>query len=92
MLLIAALVITYLASIPFDVIIMKFAHQLIDSYLTQREVGYDLGLNVGEVSRPALNLLIVYCLVCASLVDAAKGVRVKGEARAPLGDPLPEAS
>ncbi|HEY2048283.1 MAG TPA: hypothetical protein VGH03_03015 [Caulobacteraceae bacterium] len=89
---IAALVITYLASVPFDVIIMKFAHQLIDSYLTQREVGYDLGLNVGEVSRPALNLLIVYCLVCASLVDAAKGVRVKGEARAPLGDPLPEAS
>lgn len=89
---IAALIITYVASIPFDAIIMKFAHQLIVSYLTKREVGYDLGLNVGELSRPALNLLIVYCLVAASLVDAARGVRVKDRSPAPLGSPLPEAS
>jgi hypothetical protein len=90
--LIAALVITYVASIPFDIIIMKFAHQLIVSYLTKREVGYDLGLNVGEVSRPALNLLIVYCLVGASLVDAAKGVRVKRGSPSSLGSPALEAS
>jgi hypothetical protein len=67
-----AIVLTYVLSISADIMIMKVAHQLLESYLTQREIGYDLGLNLGELARPGLVLLIVYALVAATIEDALK--------------------
>jgi len=61
--LIAAIVLTYVMSVSADIMILKVAHQLLQSYITKREVGYDLGLNVGELTRPGLVLVVVYSLV-----------------------------
>lgn len=69
---IAAIVLTYALSVSGDVMVLKVAHELLESYLTKREVGYDLGLNIGELARPGLVILIVYALVAATIGDAVK--------------------
>ncbi len=66
---VAALVCAYLLSITLDYIVVKFSHEIINSYLTNRVVGYDLGVTVGMLTRPALILLLEYFLVAASLMD-----------------------
>jgi len=78
---IAAIVMTYVLSVSGDVMVMKVAHQLLESYLTQREVGYDLGLNLGEIARPGLVLLIVYALVAGTIADAVKDQRARWRGR-----------
>ena len=66
---IAALVLTYLLSISADIKLLSIAHELVFSYLTKREVGYDLGLNLGEIIRPAMILGVEYALIGASFTD-----------------------
>ena len=73
--LIVALVLTYLSSISWDYTLFKVSHETILSRLTNREVGYDLGVNVGEFARPAMTILIEYALVGASLVDIVRALR-----------------
>jgi hypothetical protein len=71
---ITALVITYISSISYDYIFLKISHEIILSRLTNRAVGYDLGVNVGELARPALTIIVEYALVAASLIDIARAV------------------
>jgi len=78
---ITAIVLTYVLSISGDIMVMKVAHQLLESYLTKREVGYDLGLNLGEIARPGLVLLIVYALVAATIADAVEDQRARWRGR-----------
>jgi hypothetical protein len=78
---IVAIVLTYVLSISGDLMVMKVAHQLLESYLTKREVGYDLGLNLGEIARPGLVLLIIYALVAATIGDAVTDQRARWRAR-----------
>jgi len=79
---ITALVLAYLLSISVDFIVVKFAHEIITSYLTNRTVGYDLGATVGMVVRPALILLLEYALIVASLIDIGRAWRPDTDARA----------
>ena len=72
---IMALVCAYLLSITADYIVVKFSHEIINSYLTNRVVGYDLGATVGMFARPTLILFLEYALVGACLVDFYKSLR-----------------
>jgi hypothetical protein len=85
-LMITALVITYLSSISYDYIVLRISHEIILSRLTNRAVGYDLGVNVGELARPALTIIVEYALVVTSLIDIARAV-LAGSADEPKGAP-----
>jgi hypothetical protein len=67
--LILALTMAYIMCIPFDWQVIRLAHQYIDSYLSGRMVGYDIGLTIGQFIRPTLVLLVEYGLVIASLSE-----------------------
>ena len=69
---IVALIATYILCVPLDYEIVGIGHQIKDSYLSGRAVGYDTGLTVGAFLRPALMLLIQYGLVAASLRDIGR--------------------
>ena len=79
---IAALVFAYALSISFDVIVVKFAREVISSYLTNRVAGYDLGATIGMMARPAMLLFLEYALIATSLVDIYRDWR--GRAVAPI--------
>jgi hypothetical protein len=66
---VVALVATYILCIPWDFVIVKIIHQVTDSYLSGRAVGYDFGLTLGAIVRPGLLLIVQYGLVAASLID-----------------------
>ncbi len=82
-LMIAALVITYISSISYDYIVLRISHEIILSRLTNRAVGYDLGVNVGELARPALTIIVEYALVVKSLVDIGRALSARSPATAP---------
>lgn len=65
-----ALVVTYLMSFSVDMVVVRVAHEQLYSYLTQRVVGYDLGVTAGELLRPGLLLLVEYALIAQSCIDA----------------------
>jgi hypothetical protein len=69
---ITALILAYVLSLSFDFIVVKFTHEIILSYLTNRTVGYDLGATVGMLLRPALIIFLEYALVAATFVDLAR--------------------
>ena len=73
--LIIALVSAYLLCIPWDYSLFKIAHQIEDSYLSNRTVGYDLSVTVGTLVRPALVLAVGLGLVWASLGDMYRALR-----------------
>ena len=73
--LIVALISTYLLCIPWDYSLFKIAHQIEDSYLSNRTVGYDLSVTLGTLVRPALVLAIDLGLVWASLADMYRALR-----------------
>lgn len=66
---IIALVCGYILSISADYTVVRFANELISSYLTNQVVGFDLGATVGMMARPALVILIEYALIGTSLVS-----------------------
>ena len=74
---ITALVCAYSLSITADYIVVKFTHEIINSYLTNRVVGYDLGVTVGMLARPSLILLLEYALAAASLTDLHRAFRAR---------------
>ena len=82
-LMITALVITYISSISYDYIVLRISHEIILSRLTNRAAGYDLGVNVGELARPALTIIIEYALVVKSLVDIGRALAARSPAPAP---------
>jgi hypothetical protein len=84
--LIIGLVTTYVLSLSSDVILIKVAHEFITSYLTNQRTGYDLGVTLGELIRPALVILVQYSLVGASLADA---IRDRHKAQNVVLDPRP---
>lgn len=73
-----ALFVTYLLSFSADFIVIKVAHEFITSYVTNQRSGYDLGVTLGELIRPALVIMVQYALVGASLADV---LRAQGAAR-----------
>jgi hypothetical protein len=92
---VVAIVMVYLLSISADFRIATFAKGIELSYLSNRVIGWDVGLNVGEFARPAMVLLIEYALVACSLGElftAARGSTRPSpavSAASGLGDPLP---
>jgi hypothetical protein len=72
---IAALVSAYLLCIPADYTLVRLAHQIKASYLTNRIVGNDLSLILGALVRPGLVLIIQYALTAATLVDLLRWPR-----------------
>jgi hypothetical protein len=86
---IVALLATYLLCFAGDYQFVLIAHEGTDSFLSSRSVGYDLGLTVGELVRPALVLIVEYALVATSLVDLYRDVRSKAaEKRGDGASPL----
>ncbi len=88
---ITALVSVYLLSISVDYPLVPVAHAIDTSWLTNRVVGYDLFVQVGELTRPGLILLIEYALVIASLGDFVRAGRDEGRVERtpiPLSRPL----
>jgi hypothetical protein len=69
---IVALLAAYALSVPADYVLVNLAHEIKDSYLTNRTVGYDLSVNLGMLVRPGLLLIIQYALTAATLVDVFK--------------------
>jgi len=84
---IVPLVSAYILSLPFDIPVVMFAPVVQDSYLTGRAVNMNITVNVGEIVRPALVLLIEYGLVCATLIDVARPwiARLNEQRRQSLG-------
>jgi hypothetical protein len=76
---IIALVLAYILSLSVDYIVVKFTHEIISSYLTNRTVGYDLGATVGMLIRPALIIFLEYALVAATFVDLARAGKATRE-------------
>ena len=66
---ITALIAVYLLSISWDVYLVNVVHGVELSYLSNRLVGWDIGVSLGEMVRPGLILLIEYALVIQSLID-----------------------
>ncbi|MEO8927291.1 MAG: hypothetical protein ABI306_09020 [Caulobacteraceae bacterium] len=81
---IMALVAGYLLCISVDMPVVHVAREVRDSYLTNRTVGYDVGVYAGELIRPGLILLIEYGLVAASLMDVARVWRTNRRVRGDL--------
>jgi len=82
-----ALLCSYLLCISVDFPIAHVAHEIFDSYLTNRTVGMDVGVYLGELVRPGLILLIEYGLVAASLASVVRdwhASRVRGEMGGPV--------
>lgn len=73
--LIVTLVAAYLVCVPWDYPLFRVSHDVGTSWLTNRTVGYDIVIGVGELVRPALLLVIEYGLVAASLIDVAREFR-----------------
>jgi hypothetical protein len=69
---IVALIAAYGLSLPWDVAVAPIAHVFGQSYLSSQTVGYDLGVNLGELLRPGLMLLIECGLVLQSIIDCVK--------------------
>lgn len=63
------LVIAYLLSLPADLQIAHITRQIINSFLTNRVVGYEMGINIGQILRPGLIIIEVFLLVGLSLGD-----------------------
>ena len=70
---VVSLMAAYLLCIPFDYQFMGVAHLLKDDYLSNKTVGYNLGLTVGMFARPALMLILEYALVAAAISDLLRG-------------------
>jgi len=85
---IVALVMAYLLSISTEVQLLSIGHSVEISYLSNRVVGFDVGVTLGEIVRPGLVLLIEYALVVGSLAAVIRSVwppRVRDEPQ-PQGD------
>ncbi len=63
-----ALVATYLLCFPFDLAAFKISHELQMSWLSDRLVGHDLTVSLGELVRPGLLLLVEYALALTTLL------------------------
>jgi hypothetical protein len=79
---VVAILCAYTLCIPADLPLAHVAHQIKYSYLTHRTVGYDLGVNLGILVRPALLLGIQYALVAATMGDVWRALRL----RSPVAD------
>ena len=77
---IAALVCVYLLSISTDIPLIVIGHGLEQSYLSGRLVTWNVGVNLGELVRPGLILVIEYSLVAQTLWDIW---RARGSVAAP---------
>jgi hypothetical protein len=66
---IVALVCAYLLCLSIDQQIIPFAHEVRNSYITNRAVGFNLGINAGSLVRPGILLLVEYGLIAATLSD-----------------------
>jgi hypothetical protein len=91
---ITAIIITYILSVPVDIPITTLAYSQGVSWLTNRVVGVDIDLTVGQIVRPALVLIIQYALICATLSKLGKEVfqqigqwRRGSETAVPAGEP-----
>ena len=69
---IAALVAAYLLSISADTPLATWVTGTETSYLSQRIITWNVGLNLGELVRPGLLLLIEYALIGQTLWDVWK--------------------
>lgn len=65
----------YLWCIPYDYPILTVMENYGYSFLGQRNVGYALTLNIGQLLRPALLLLIEYGLVCLIAGNIIRDIR-----------------
>jgi hypothetical protein len=81
---ILALVAAYLWSIPFDVSLIGVTREIDFSYLAGHRVVVDLPLTVGQLTRPALVLVMQYGLVGATFQDLMRHARVKSNRRSNL--------
>lgn len=73
-----ALTCAFLLCVPWDFTIYPVAREVQDSYLTNRTVGYDIGVSIGEFVRPALVLVIQYALSAGAIIDIVRFRRVVG--------------
>ncbi len=64
-----AIVACYALSVIAEFSIVKVAHQIQPSWLTNRLVGIDLSVSVGEIVRPGLVMIIEFALIGATLID-----------------------
>ncbi len=69
---IVALTAAYLLSIPADFTLIRLAHPIENSWLTNRTVGNDLSITLGTLIRPGLVLIIQYALAASTLADLAR--------------------
>jgi hypothetical protein len=89
---ITAIIVTYILSIPIDVPITTLAQNQGVSWLTNRWVGVEIDLTVGQIVRPALVLIILYALICATLSKLGSEVfRQVGDWRRGSEAPVPVA-
>jgi hypothetical protein len=91
---ITAIILTYILSVPIDIPITTLAHTQGVSWLTNREVGFDIKLTAGQIARPGLILIIQYALICATLSNMGKEIsrqiaqwRRGSAAPVPAGEP-----
>jgi hypothetical protein len=66
------IIIAYLLSIPWDYEIVRLAKQTAQSYLTGRQVTESISVDVGELLRPGLLILVEYGLALASALEFAR--------------------
>jgi len=86
---IVALVTVYALSLSTDVALLPIAHDAEVSWLSNRFVGIDLSVQLGELIRPALILVIEYALIGMSLADIMRASRPTLPRQAPLRAPIP---
>jgi hypothetical protein len=66
------IIIAYLLAIPWDYEIVRLAKQTTQSYLTGRQVTESISVDVGELLRPGLLILVEYGLALASALEFAR--------------------
>jgi hypothetical protein len=69
---IAAIVCAYALCVSSEVMLVPIGWQVELSYLSQQVVGYEVGVNLGEIVRPGIVLLIQFLLVVVSAQDLWK--------------------
>jgi hypothetical protein len=69
---ITALVCVYLLSVSTDFPLVAIGHGEEQSYLSNRFVSWNVGVNLGELVRPGLVLLIEYALIAQTVWDVWK--------------------
>jgi hypothetical protein len=62
----------YLLCIPADLVLIPVIHQRAWSYLAGHEVTADFGISLGQVVRPAILMIVQFCLISLNVGDLAR--------------------